>query len=319
MIEKVKLTEGANVSRVSLGACYFGSTISPEASMPLLDAYLADGGNFIDTADCYVRWVEGFTGGESETLIGNWMEERKNRSQVFLATKCGLGVIGQQERGLRYYQIIKACENSLRRLKTDYIDLYFAHSDDRTTPVEETMEAFTRLTRDGKVRFAGASNYHAWRLAQARMASDLNRYVKYCCIQERLTYLRPRPGTNFKPNQVSADEGLMDYCETEKIPIIAYNTQLEGIYAGRTDRLYNKYTQYDWADTTARLQMLKTLSEETGATNNQLVLAWLMARKDQFIIPIFSCSKLEQYRESIGCFNVKLTGEQFERLDKAGA
>lgn len=319
MIEKVKLTEGANVSRIALGACYYGSTIAPETSMMLLDTYLADGGNFIDTADCYVRWVEGFTGGESETLIGKWFQERKNRKDVFLATKCGLGVIGQYERGLKYYQIIEACENSLRRLKTDYIDLYFAHSDDRLTPLDESLEAFTRLARDGKVRFIGASNYQAWRFSQARLISDLNRYAKFCCIQERLTYLRPRPGTNFKPNQVSADEGLLDYCESEKIPILAYNTQLEGIYAGRMDRLYNKYVQYDWSDTTERLQMLNTIAAETGATNNQLVLAWLMAKKDQFILPIFSCSKLEQYRESVGCLNVKLTEEQFERLDKAGA
>ena len=175
---------GLKVAALCLGGNTFGWTTDQAASEAVLDAYVDAGGNFIDSADVYSRWAPGNTGGESENALGIWMRARKNRARVLIATKV-MGPMGPgpNDTGLSRAHIVDGVEASLRRLQTDYIDLYQAHWDDRDTPLDETLRAFDDLVRQGKVRYIGASNYVAWRLTRALWASDARGFVRYESIQ----------------------------------------------------------------------------------------------------------------------------------------
>jgi len=181
---------GLRVSALCLGGNTFGWTTDQKASETVLDAYLEAGGNFIDTADVYSRWAPGNSGGESEIVLGKWMAARKNRHAALIATKV-MGPMGPgaNDTGLSRQHIVDGVEDSLRRLQTDYIDLYQAHWDDRETPLEETLRAFDDLVSQGKVRYIGASNYHAWRLTRALWESDKRGYVRYESIQPKYNLL----------------------------------------------------------------------------------------------------------------------------------
>ena len=216
---------GVDVSIYCLGAMYLGTRNDAASSYRLLDQYMAAGGFFIDTANIYAHWVEGFRGGESETLLGEWMRARGNRSRIFLATKVGFQYPGVTI-GLSARQIEEECNKSLRRLGVDTIDLYYAHVDDRSTPMEETLAAFDRLVKAGKVRYIGASNFLAWRLAQAHALSVAHGWPDYCCVQQRYTYLRPKPGAGFDP-QLAVNDDLLDYCRNNPVTLLAYSSLLE--------------------------------------------------------------------------------------------
>ena len=301
------------VSAFCLGAMYFGSRTDETTSYQLLDQYVEAGGSFIDTANIYARWVPGFVGGESESLLGKWMKERRNRDQLFIATKVGFEYPGV-ERGLRASQIAEECDKSLKRMSIDTIDLYYAHVDDRNTPIEETMEAFDKLSKSGKVRFIGASNFLAWRLEEARWASKTNAWPAYCCIQQRYSYMRPKPGANFDP-QVAANDDLLSYCRARGITMLAYSPLLGGAYT-RADRSFSE--QYLGPDTDARLLALKAVAEEVGGTANQVVLAW-MVQSDPPVIPLVAASTTEQMQENLGAMKVELSAEQMARLNEAAA
>lgn len=313
-MRKVPLGDsGADVSCICLGAMYFGSRTDPELSRRLLDEYVESGGSFIDTAKIYAHWIQGFTGGESETLLGQWMRERRNRSSVFLASKVGFQY-PSVERGLTASLIEAECDRSLKRLGVETIDLYYAHVDDRATPIDATLEAFQRLVRAGKVRLIGASNFLAWRLAESRAASRPRSWPAYCCIQQRHSYLRPRPGTTFDP-QIAANDDLLDYCASSGITLLAYSPLLGGAYT-RSDRTLAE--QYVGRDTAARMKLLKTMARELGITPNQLVLAWLMQTEPP-AIPVMAAGTLEQLRENLGTLAVSLTRGQVLALSSAGA
>ena len=175
---------GVKVAALCLGGNVFGWTADEAASFAVLDAYVEGGGNFVDTADSYARWAPGNKGGESEAILGRWMRERGNRGHVIIATKVE-SPMGDDpnERGLSRHHIMAGVEASLRRLQTDYIDLYQAHNDDPGTPLEETLRAFDDLVRQGKVRYVGASNYRAWRLTRALWVSDKNGLERYESLQ----------------------------------------------------------------------------------------------------------------------------------------
>jgi aryl-alcohol dehydrogenase-like predicted oxidoreductase len=299
------------VSAFCLGAMYFGSRTDKEASFQLLDQYTDAGGSFLDTANIYVRWVPGFVGGESETLLGEWMRKRGNCDQLFIATKVGFEYPGV-ERGLRADQLEAECEKSLKRLGIDTIDLYYAHVDDRDTPVEETMEAFDRLVRAGKVRFIGASNFLAWRLEEARWASQTHGWVEYCCIQQRYSYIRPKPGASFGA-QIAANDDLLDYCRARGITMLAYSPLLSGAYT-RADRSFAE--QYLGPDTDARVAALHNVAREVGATLNQVVYAW-MVQSDPPVIPLVAASTTEQMEENLGALEIELSAEQMAQLNDA--
>ncbi|MEN9660783.1 MAG: hypothetical protein RLZZ443_712 [Actinomycetota bacterium] len=175
-----------NVSRLCLGGNVFGWSADEPQSHAVLNAYTELGGNFIDTADAYSEWGEGHVGGESETVIGNWMRERKNRDDVIIATKVAKL---STRAGLSRANIIAACDDSLRRLKTDYIDLYYAHEDDQTVDLLETLGAFTELQQAGKIRYAAASNYTGARLREAAAVSRENNLTEYVTVQNHYNLL----------------------------------------------------------------------------------------------------------------------------------
>ena len=302
---------GVNVSVFCLGAMYFGTRNDPQSSYQLLDQYVAAGGTFIDTANIYSRWVPGFVGGESETLLGAWMRERKNRAQLFIASKVGFEYPGV-ERGLKAWQIEAECDKSLKRLGIETIDLYYAHVDDRNTPQEESLAAFDRLVKAGKVRFIGASNFLAWRLEEARWISQTHGWAEYCGVQQRYTYARPRAGTSFDP-QIAANDDLLDYCRTRAMTLLAYSPLLGGAYS-RPDRAFQE--QYVGADAAARIAALKNVATEVGATVNQIVLAW-MIRSEPCVIPLIAASTPAQMQENLAALQISLSAEQMAYLDKA--
>jgi aryl-alcohol dehydrogenase-like predicted oxidoreductase len=304
---------GVEVSIFCLGAMYFGTRTDPSTSYRLLDQYVDAGGTFIDTANIYAHWIPGFVGGESETLLGRWMRERRNRGQLFIASKVGFALPGV-ERGLRARQIAAECEKSLTRLGVETIDLYYAHVDDRETPMEETLEAFYRLVDAGKVRFIGASNFRAWRLEQAHWISLTLGLAHYCCVQQRHTYLRPRPGASFDA-QIAANDDLLDYCRGRALPLLAYSPLLGGAYT-RADRPLPD--QYVGPDSDARMAALMAVARETGATLNQVVLAW-MIRSQPPVIPLMAAGDEAQMTENLAALDVRLTAGQLARLDDAAA
>jgi len=313
-MKTVQLSQSSvEVSIYCLGAMYFGSRTDKTMSYRLLDQYVAAGGAFLDTANIYAWWVPGFKGTESETLLGEWLRERKNRAQMFIASKVGFGY-QEVERSLRARQIETECEGSLKRLGIDTIDLYYAHVDDRNTPQEETLEAFDRLVKAGKVRLIGASNFLAWRLEEARWVSQTHGWAEYCCIQQRYSYVRPKPGASFDP-QLAANDDLLDYCRERDLTLLAYSPLLGGAYA-RPDRPFAE--QYLGPDTDARLKALKKVAQEVGATPNQVVLA-SMVQSDPVVIPLVAASTPEHMQENLNALEIKLSAEQMAYLNEASA
>jgi aryl-alcohol dehydrogenase-like predicted oxidoreductase len=310
-MDKLKLGQtGVEVSALCLGAMYFGTRNDAETSQAILDAYVEAGGSFIDTANIYAFWVGGFRGGESETVLGEWMRARNNRPDLFIASKVGFAY-GDVGMGLRARQIEEECNKSLRRMNIDTIDLYYAHVDDRDTPLEETMQAFDRLVKAGKVRFIGASNYLPWRLEQARWISQVNGWAQFCCIQQRYTYLPLRPGTSFSP-QVTANEELLDYCKNSGMTLLAYSVLLGGAYT-RPDRAIPE--QLSGPDNEQRLATLRAIAEETGATANQVILKWML-QSSPAVIPLIAASSNEQLQENLGALEIQLSPDQMDRLNR---
>jgi aryl-alcohol dehydrogenase-like predicted oxidoreductase len=301
---------GIEVSSLCLGAMYLGTRNDYASSCRLLDQYIDAGGSFIDTANIYAHWVQGFHGGESETLLGQWIKERGNRSKVFIASKVGFQYADVPKR-LRAGDIEAECNKSLQRMGIDTIDLYYAHVDDRTTPLEETLEAFNRLVQAGKVRFIGASNYLAWRLEEARWISQTHGWAEFCGVQQHYTYLRLRPGTDVKPQEMVNDD-LLDYCANRDITLLAYSVLQSGSYT-RPERPFRPELQM--ADNERRLDALRAVAAETGASVNQVILCWMLQRD---IIPLIAASDEGQLRENLGALAFHLTDEQMARLNAAG-
>ena len=303
---------GLDVSALCLGAMYFGTRQNKAESFALMDQYYEAGGRFIDTANIYAWWEDNGVGGESEPILGAWIKERGNRDQVFVASKAGFAY-QDVPLGLTADLIEQECNKSLKRLGLETIDLYYAHVDDRSTPVEETLEAFGRLVNAGKVRFIGASNFTAWRLEESRAASLANDWPEYCCVQQRYTYLRPRPGTNFGP-QLAVNDDLLDYCRSRDITPLAYSVLLSGAYT-RPERAVAE--QYASTDTDIRLVTLRDVAAEVGATPNQVILAWML-QGDPPVLPLIAASTSQQLQENIDALAITLSGEQMERLTAAG-
>jgi aryl-alcohol dehydrogenase-like predicted oxidoreductase len=307
-------TTDVSVSALCLGTMYFGSRIDKVQSFHLLDFYIAQGGTFLDTANNYAYWIQGYQGGESEHLLGDWMKQRRNRRDLFLATKVGFNY-PQVERCLKAYVIQSECEKSLRRLGIDTVDLYYAHVDDRTTPLEETLEAYDRLVKSGKVRLVGASNYTAWRMADARWVSHVHHWVEFCCIQQQHTYLRPVPGADFKLQGVVNHE-LMDYCSSSGLTILPYTSLMKGFYTRSNQPVP---VQFKGEDNRSRLAELKAVAAELGVTKNQVVLAWMLKSSSPRMIPVIGASSIEQLEENLGALQFQLDSEFIRRLDQAGS
>lgn len=318
---------GLHVSALALGCMYLGTRTDAETSTQILDHYYEAGGRFLDTSNNYPFWITGTTGSESEQFLGQWMRARGNRDQIFLATKVGAkplrdGAGFADSEGLSAAVIERAVDDSLRRLGTDVIDLYYAHIDHRTTPLEETLGAFDRIVKAGKVRQIGCSNITSWRIAEARLISHAQHLAEYVCVQQSHSYLRPRPSVTYAVDHVTpswgmevrVDAELRDYCATHSdFSLVAYTPLLTGAYAGKS-----LPPEYAGADSDARLKVLAQVTVEVGATPNQVVLAWLMQDTPQSI-PLFGASSVAQLRESLGALDVRLTDAQMATLNNAGA
>jgi aryl-alcohol dehydrogenase-like predicted oxidoreductase len=329
---------GQKVSQAGLGCMLMGSAVDKETSFTMLDRYIDKGGNFLDTANCYAWWIGNgeYIGGESESMLGEWMKERKNRKEIFLATKVGARIRHPEKmrdrEGNIFWDIVPSAyeylapatirssvENSLSRLRTDYIDLYYAHIDDRTTPLEETLEVFNQLVKEGKVRFIGCSNLRTWRLERARGISSKNNWAPYVAVQQQYSYLRPKPGADFGIG-VNSDAELIDYLNSNKdVSLVAYSPLLKGIYndKGKRESYYNWHL-FNSDDARVRLDTLTKMAKELGVTGNQLVLAWLLHHRLQ-VIPLLGASNLDQFEENIRAVDIGLSDEHMSALNKASA
>lgn len=216
--------------------------------------------------------------------------------------------------GLSAAAIDSAVDASLERLQTDYIDLYYAHIDHRQSDLTETLEAFNALIKRGKVRHIACSNMMAWRVQQAHDISEAHGWASYCGVQQRYSYLRPKPGTDFGVQEIASEE-LLDYCrENEDFTLLAYSPLLGGAYT-RSDRpLPDAYVS---ADSEARLKVLREVAVEVGATPNQVVIAWML-RGTPAVLPVIAASRAEQLSEILAAPEVKLSPEQLGRLQNAG-
>jgi aryl-alcohol dehydrogenase-like predicted oxidoreductase len=307
---------GLRVARLSLGTNTFGWTTDEQASHAVLDAYVGGGGNFIDTADTYARWAPGNRGGESETVIGSWLAARKNRDSVVLATKVG-GQMGDgpHDRGLSRRHILEGVEASLRRLRTDYIDLYQSHWDDPETPLDETLETYDRLVRDGKVRVIGASNHAASRLAEALGVSDRRGLVRYETVQP-----------HYNPvNRAEYEQDLEPLCVERGLGVMTYYSLASGFLSGKyrpgqplptSPRAATVQQKYLNDRGFAVLSVLDEVAAAYGATVAQVALAWPMARPS-VTAPIASATSPNQVRELLGAAELKLTSEDVAALDRA--
>jgi aryl-alcohol dehydrogenase-like predicted oxidoreductase len=306
---------GIKVSTLCLGGNVFGWTADEKASFAVLDDYVGKGGNFIDTADVYSTWVPGHKGGESETVLGKWMKSRGNREKLVIATKVG-SPMGPGKDGLNADYIAGAVEDSLRRLQTDHIDLYQSHRDDEKTPQEETLGAYDKLIKAGKVRAIGASNFSAARLRQALDISAKNGLPRYESLQpEYNLYARKDYETELEP-----------ICRKEQVGVIGYFALASGFLTGkyRSKADFGKSQRgedmgkYLNPRGEAILKALDETAAETKSTPAQVAIAWLIARPG-VTAPIASATRVEQVEDLMKATRLDLTAAQIERLNQASA
>ena len=309
-MNKILLPNGLNVSEVALGAMMFGTTVSKEEAYRTLDVFMDMGGNFIDTSNNYAHWAG--TGDESETLLGEWLRDRGCRDRVVLATKVGFDRHGKGA-GLKKEQIEYWVDESLRKLGTDYIDLYYAHTDDMNTPIEETMETFDRLVKKGKVRTLGSSNFDTWRLAEANLLAELKGYTPYTAMQQRLSYLNPRfaVAPKYTFNEVSNRERLRFLCE-KNMPLISYASLCKGAYEDPA-LLPDEY------EGGARLDYIRAMAADRGVNPSAMVVAWLcnLYRLPDFprVIPLFSATP-EQLAQNLRGLDITLSNEELIAMNQ---
>jgi aryl-alcohol dehydrogenase-like predicted oxidoreductase len=308
--------DGEQVSSLCLGTMNFGTRVVEADAFKLLDIYVEAGGGFLDTANCYAFWADNGSGGESETVIGKWLKARKNRDRMFIATKVGWKYEGV-EVGLEGEKIVRECEKSLQRLGIDCIDLYYAHNDDYNTgvntPLEESLGAFDKLVKQGKVRHLAASNYQSWRLERALHVSERHNWTPFRCLQQRYTYLRPRPGGDFGV-QLYAWRDVIDLLRDRGMRLLAYSPLLSGAY---TNPKKSMHAQHAGPDTDARLVALNRVAKEKQATANQIVYAWML-HSQPAVLPLIGCSSEQQLRENLGALDVSLADQDMEHLNSAG-
>ena len=298
-----------------LGGNVFGWTADQETSFDILDAFVDAGFGFIDTADIYSSWAPGHRGGESETVIGNWVAARKNRDRVVIATKLGMGQPGRDGRLDRSY-IAEAIEGSLKRLKTDYVDLYQSHRDDEATPQEETLQAYADLIKAGKVRIIGASNFSAARLGSALKTSAEKGLPRYETLQ---------PLYNLADREAFESE-LKPLCLAEGIGVIPYYALGAGFLTGkyRSEADFGKSPRGGRMDRYLNARGFRILAAlDAAAARHEvepaaIAMAWLMAQPT-IAAPIASATSLTQFRTIAAGTQLALSPADLDALDQAAA
>lgn len=314
IMEKRELNKsGLFVAPFALGCNVFGWTVDEPTAFTLLDAFVGSGCNLIDTADVYSRWVEGNKGGESESIIGKWLKRDGNRNKVVLATKVG-SPMGHGKEGLSKQYILQECEQSLQRLQTDHIDLYQSHYDDQDTPLEETLEAYAKLVRQGKVKAIGASNYSSERLLQASNISHANKWPAYQSLQTLYNlYERREYETEHEP-----------FCREQGFGVLTYYSLARGFLTG-------KYRSQEDLSKSVRglmiarflddrghriLQALDNVAKQYRAAPAAVALGWVMARPT-VTAAIASATGMEQLQMLIEATRLTLDHASLDLLNKA--
>ncbi|MEV5387235.1 aldo/keto reductase [Streptomyces sp. NPDC052721] len=312
------------VSVLALGAMLFGSRTDEKTSFAVLDRYVEAGGTFIDTSDNYAFWEDGGQGGQSEELLGRWRRSRGIGEEIVIATKLGARPLapgtsytGNAE-GLSAKVIRESAERSRELLGVDRLDLLYAHIEDPAVPLAETVEGFAALVAEGTVGLLGVSNHAVWRVERARALAAAAGLPGYEVLQYQHSYLRPRtdvPSELFPDGSLGgADAQLLSYLRAEpELTLVAYSPLLTGAYT-RADKPLPP--DYDHPGTPARLTVLREVARETGATVNQVVLAW-QSGGELPLIPLVGASSVAQLDESLAAVDLELTEEQRARLDAA--
>ena len=291
---------------LSLGTNVLGRAIDEPTAFVVLDAYVEAGGNCIDTADVY-------SAGESELILGRWMKTRGNRDRVIIATKLG-SQMGPGKQGLSRKYIFEAVEASLKRLQTDYIDLYQAHRDDADTPLEETLQAFDELVHQGKVHVIGASNYSAARLAEALQVSQEHGYVRYESLQPLYNLI----------DREAYERELELLCRERELGVITYFSLARGFLTGKYQpnkalpqsiRAQGVQDRYMNERGFRILAEVERVASRYHATPAQVALAWIIARPG-VTAPIASATSVQQVRELLGAVELNLDGEAITALNK---
>jgi len=306
---------GMEICPLVLGGNVFGWTADSSASFKLLDKFVDAGFNAIDTADVYSKWVEGHTGGESEQVIGDWIKRSGKRNKVFLATKVGMEMAGFGK-GLSKSHILRSADASLKRLQTDYIDLYQSHIDDPDTPLEETLEAYAELLKQGKIKAIGASNHKADRLALALETSRKHGLPEYQTLQPNYSLV----------DREEFENNLRPLCEKEGLGVISYFPLAGGFLTG-------KYRSEKDAEGKPRARNVTKYLNERGfkilaalddvaakykTTPAQISLAWVQSRPG-ITAPIASATNLDQLKDLMSSVELVLDRESIEILDQASA
>jgi aryl-alcohol dehydrogenase-like predicted oxidoreductase len=292
----------------------FGWTADREASFAVLDAYVAAGGNFIDTANIYTAWVSGHSGGESEAMIGEWLVARRNRSEMVIATKVrGEMWPGRDGQGLGRAHMVRACEDSLRRLRVEAIDLYQCHWPDEKTPIEETLRAFEELVKDGKVRQIGASNYDAAKLADALAVAREHGLPPFVSLQ---------PHYNLAHRQ-EFEDGPELVCGASGLAVLPYSPLAAGFLTGKYARGFQnkskramgvrKYmNERGWRT----VEALREVAEARGIAMGTVAIAWLL-HQPGVTAPILGANTPDQLAPALAALELTLREDELERLDAA--
>ncbi|HTQ27971.1 MAG TPA: aldo/keto reductase [Puia sp.] len=304
---------GIETGPLVFGGNVFGWTINEAQSFRMLDAWLTGGFNMVDTADVYSTWGPGNRGGESETIIGKWMKQRGNRGRVIVATKVGKPM-GPDKKGLSAKYMRQALEDSLRRLQTDYIDLYQSHDDDPATPMEETMEAFASFIREGKVRAVGASNFSADRLKKSLEVSDRFGYPRYVSLQPKYNLYE----------RADFERELEPLCVAEGLGVISYYALASGFLTGkyRSEQDLSKSARGQGNKkflTERGFRILTALDEVANKYHSSpaaVSIAWLIARPS-VTAPIASATNTDQLQELVAAASLQLDSEAMGKLGKA--
>ena len=300
---------------VVFGGNVFGWTADEARSFELLDAFVDRGFNCVDTADVYSRWVAGHVGGESETIIGKWLKQRGKRDQVVLLTKVG-NEMPSVGKGLSKKYILEEVETSLKRLQTDYIDLYQSHTDDQIVPLEETLEAYAQLIDEGKVRYIGASNYTGARLAEAEDLAEREKLPAYKTLQpEYNLHARQAYEQDLAPVAAKYGLGVIPYFTLASGFLTGKYQTVEAAKGAKREAMVQKY--FDERGKKI-LKALKQVSEETGAEQAAVSLAWLL-EQPTITAPIASATSVKQMESLFAAVELKLTAAQLALLTDASA
>jgi aryl-alcohol dehydrogenase-like predicted oxidoreductase len=312
-----------------------GTSTSDDDARNMLDRYLDAGGNFLDTANCYAWFMRpGATGTESETLLGRWLAESGKRDRVFLASKAG-GMVHHPEahwtttghvdwtsarrdfEGAGAETLQRALDASLRRLRTDHLDLFYVHVDDEVTPIEETLETLAASIRAGKVRHIGWSNVRTTRLVKIRALCAQHGWPAPVALQQQHSYLRRRPGLDHA--SIVDGEQLEHLRRHPDLTLVAYSPVLKGVYDDPEKRRGHwAMDPYAGPDTDARLEALSQAARELGVRPNQLVLAWLLHQRSPRVIPLVGPRTPEQLEQHLQALHIELAPQRWSQLEAAG-